>query len=142
MEKLKIAVVNGVNLNMLGTRDKSVYGEKTLEQINAKIKDFCDKQGVEAEFFQSNIEGELCEYIQKTNACGVVLNAGAYTHYSIALRDAISSRRDLKVVEVHISNIFAREEFRQKSVIAPVCAGSVIGFGEKGYILAIQSFLI
>lgn len=142
MKRLKIAVANGVNLNMLGMREKEVYGEKTLLEINAEIKAFCDKSGVDVEFFQSNIEGELCEFIQKTNADGVVLNAGAYTHYSIALRDAISSRSGLKVIEVHISNVFAREEFRQKSVIAPVCAGTVVGFGEKGYLLAIQSFLI
>ena len=142
MKKIKIACVNGVNLNMLGMRETSVYGEKSLNEINAEIKEFCDKAGVEVEFYQSNVEGELCEYIQKTNADGVVLNAGAYTHYSIALRDAISSRKDIKVVEVHISNVFAREEFRQKSMIAPVCAGSVIGFGEKGYLIAVQSFLI
>lgn len=142
MKRLKIAVANGVNLNMLGMREKEVYGEKTLLEINAEIKAFCDKSGADVEFFQSNIEGELCEFIQKTNADGVVLNAGAYTHYSIALRDAISSRSGLKVIEVHISNVFAREEFRQKSVIAPVCAGTVVGFGEKGYLLAIQSFLI
>lgn len=142
MKKIKIACVNGVNLNMLGMRETSVYGKKSLNEINAEIKDFCDKAGVEVEFYQSNVEGELCEYIQKTNADGVVLNAGAYTHYSIALRDAISTRKDLKVVEVHISNLFAREEFRQKSMIAPVCAGSVIGFGEKGYLIAVQSFLI
>lgn len=142
MKKIKIACVNGVNLNMLGMRETSIYGEKSLNEINAEIKEFCDKAGVEVEFYQSNVEGELCEYIQKTNADGVVLNAGAYTHYSIALRDAISSRKDIKVVEVHISNVFAREEFRQKSMIAPVCAGSVIGFGEKGYLIAVQSFLI
>lgn len=142
MKKIKIVCVNGVNLNMLGMRETSVYGEKSLNEINAEIKEFCDKAGVEVEFYQSNVEGELCEYIQKTNADGVVINAGAYTHYSIALRDAISSRKDLKVVEVHISNLFAREEFRQKSMIAPVCAGSVIGFGEKGYLIAVQSFLI
>lgn len=139
---MKIAYVNGVNLNMLGMREPEVYGTDSLEQINAKIKDFCGKNGVECEFFQSNIEGELCEYLQTVKADGVVLNAGAYTHYSIALRDAIASRPNLKVVEMHISNVFAREEFRQKSVIAPVCAGSVIGFGEKGYIIATQSFLI
>lgn len=139
---MKIAFVNGVNLNMLGLREPNVYGSESLEKINCEIKAFCDKNGVESEFFQSNIEGVLCEYLQKTDADGVVLNAGAYTHYSIALRDAIASRPNLKVVEVHISNVFAREEFRQKSVIAPVCAGSVIGFGKKGYIIAAQSFLL
>lgn len=139
---MKIACVNGVNLNMLGTREPEVYGEKNLEQINGEIKSFCEARGVKVEFFQSNIEGELCEYLQKVKADGVVLNAGAYTHYSIALRDAIASRPDLKVVEVHLSNLFAREEFRQKSVIAPVCCGSIIGFGEKSYLIAVQSFLI
>ena len=138
---MKIEVINGVNLNLLGTREKDIYGEKTLEEINSEIADFCDKKGVEVCFFQSNIEGEICERIQKSNADAIVLNAGAYSHYSIAIRDAILGAKK-KVVEVHISNLFAREEFRQKSVIAPVCAGTLCGFGYKGYMIAIESFLI
>ena len=138
---MKICVVNGVNLNMLGKRETEIYGSETLESINAEIQKYCEKRGVTVEFFQSNIEGEICEFLQNTNADGVVLNAGAYTHYSIAIRDAITASKKM-VVEVHISNLFEREEFRQKSVIAPVCCGTVCGFGKKGYILAIESFLL
>lgn len=138
---MKIEVINGVNLNLLGTREKDIYGEKTLEQINNGIARYCKQKGIEVTFFQSNIEGEICERIQKSNADGIVLNAGAYSHYSIAIRDAISGAKK-RVVEVHISNLFAREEFRQKSVIAPVCVGTLCGFGYKGYLLAIESFLI
>ena len=92
-------------------------------------------------FYQTNIEGEICERIQQSDADGIVLNAGAYTHYSIAIRDAITASNK-KVVEVHISNIFAREEFRSKSVIAPVCAGTICGFGINSYLLAIKSFCL
>lgn len=138
---MKIEVINGVNLNMLGTREKNIYGEKTLEEINSEIAIYCKKRDVEVVFFQSNIEGEICERIQKSDADAIVLNAGAYSHYSIAIRDAISGAQK-KVVEVHISNLFSREEFRQKSVIAPVCVGTLCGFGYKGYMLAIESFLI
>lgn len=138
---MKISVVNGVNLNMLGTREPEIYGSDTLEKINTEIKNYCDKIGVEVEFYQSNIEGEICEYLQNVTSDCVVLNAGAYTHYSIAIRDAISASKK-RVVEVHLSNIFAREEFRQKSVIAPVCEGTVTGFGKKSYIVAINSFLV
>ena len=138
---MKIEVINGVNLNLLGTREKQIYGEKTLEQINSEIADYCQKRGVEVTFFQSNIEGEICERIQQSNADAIVLNAGAYSHYSIAIRDVISGAQK-KVVEVHISNLFSLEEFRQKSVISPVCVGTLCGFGYKGYMLAIESFLI
>lgn len=138
---MKIEVINGVNLNLLGSREKDIYGEKTLEQINSEIAQLCKQKGIEVTFFQSNIEGEICERIQQSTADGIVLNAGAYSHYSIAIRDAISGAKK-RVVEVHISNLFAREEFRQKSVIAPVCVGTLCGFGYKGYLLAIESFLI
>ena len=138
---MKIEVINGVNLNMLGSREKNFYGEKTLEQINQEIALFCKENNVEVSFYQSNIEGEICERIQQSDADGIVLNAGAYTHYSIAIRDAITASNK-KVVEVHISNIFAREEFRSKSVIAPVCAGTICGFGINSYFLAIKSFCL
>ena len=138
---MKIEVINGVNLNLLGSREQDIYGEKTLEQINSEIAQLCKQKGIEVTFFQSNIEGEICERIQQSTADGIVLNAGAYSHYSIAIRDAISGAKK-RVVEVHISNLFAREEFRQKSVIAPVCVGTLCGFGYKGYLLAIESFLI
>lgn len=138
---MKIQVINGVNLNMLGNREKQFYGEKTLEQINQEIFAYCQKIGVEVDFYQSNIEGEICEKIQSCKADAIVLNAGAYTHYSIAIRDAIVASQK-NVVEVHISNVFAREEFRSKSVIAPVCKGTITGFGEKSYMLAISSFVL
>jgi len=138
---MKITVINGVNLNMLGTREPDIYGWKTLEQINAETEEFCKARNVAVEFFQSNIEGEICDAIQRCESDGIVLNAGAYTHYSIAIRDALKAK-GIRTVEVHLSNLFAREEFRQKSVIADVCDGTVTGFGEKGYLLAIESFLL
>ena len=138
---MKIEVINGVNLNLLGTREQNIYGQKTLQEINDEVSKFCAEKGVEVCFFQSNIEGEICQRIQNSTADAIVLNAGAYSHYSIAIRDAISGAKK-RVVEVHISNLFAREEFRQKSVIAPVCEGTVCGFGYKGYLVAIESLLI
>lgn len=138
---MKLTIINGVNLNMLGRREPDIYGAKTLNDIENDIREFCKNRNVECDFFQSNIEGEICEIIQNCNSDGIIINAGAYTHYSIAIRDAIKGR-GLPTVEVHLSNLFAREEFRQKSVIADVCAGTVIGFGEKGYFLAVESFLI
>lgn len=138
---MKLQVINGVNLNLLGEREPGVYGNKTLSDINAEIAAFCKSRGVEVDFYQSNIEGEICEKIQSAKCDGIILNAGAYSHYSIAIRDAITASRK-KVVEVHISNVFAREEFRHTSVIAPVCAGLIIGFKEKSYLLAVESFLV
>ena len=134
---MKFLFINGVNLNMTGKREKSVYGTLTLEQINAEIAahfkdDIC-------EFFQSNCEGEICTAIQSSDADAIILNAGAYTHYSYAIRDAIASV-DIPVVEVHMSNVHAREEFRSKSVLSEVCKGVVLGFGKNSYILAAESF--
>ena len=138
---MKFLVLNGVNLNMTGRREPSVYGGETPESINEELRIFCAEHGHGAEFFQSNSEGELCTQIQNAEGVydGVVLNAGAYTHYSYALRDAIASVR-VPVVEVHLSNIFAREEFRRKSVLTEVCAGAVLGFGKNSYTLALESF--
>ncbi len=138
---MKLQVINGVNLNLLGEREPGVYGNKTLSDINAEIAAFCKSRGVEVDFYQSNIEGEICEKIQSAKCDGIILNAGAYSHYSIAIRDAITASRK-KVVEVHISNVFSREEFRHTSVIAPVCAGLITGFKEKSYLLAVESFLV
>ena len=138
---MKLQVINGVNLNLLGEREPGVYGNKTLSDINSEIAAFCKSRGVEVDFYQSNIEGEICEKIQSAKCDGIILNAGAYSHYSIAIRDAITASRK-KVVEVHISNVFAREEFRHTSVIAPVCAGLITGFKEKSYLLAVESFLV
>lgn len=137
---MKLLILNGVNLNMTGVREKDVYGTQTLEDINLEItKRF---KNCEFEFYQSNIEGELCARIQcaeKQGFDGIVLNAGAFTHYSYALRDAIASVT-VPVVEVHMSNVHSREEFRHKSVISEVCRGVICGFGKNSYILAVESF--
>lgn len=137
---MKFLIINGVNLNLTGKREKSVYGSATLEDINARIAAFCAQNGDSADFYQSNIEGEL---VNKLHAAflnraydGIVLNAGAFTHYSYALRDAIAAI-DIPVAEVHISNVHAREEFRKKSVLSEVCKGVVCGFGEGSYLAAI-----
>lgn len=135
---MKFLFINGVNLNMTGMREKSVYGTQTLDEINAEITqhfkdDIC-------EFFQSNSEGEICSAIQSADDVdAIILNAGAYTHYSYAIRDAIASV-DTPVVEVHMSNVHSREQFRSKSVLSEVCKGVVIGFGKNSYILAAESF--
>ena len=133
-------IVNGVNLNLTGKREKSVYGTQSLEEINAQIASFCEKNGDSAEFFQSNIEGELVNALHRAflqgGYDGILLNAGAYTHYSYALRDAIASI-DIPVAEVHMSNVHAREEFRHTSVLSQVCKGVVCGFGANSYISAI-----
>ncbi len=135
----KILVLNGPNLNMLGVREPAVYGSQTLADIeNAMRAEFDGK--AELEFIQSNSEGTLVDAIQSTDADGIAFNAGAYTHYSYALHDAIKSIAS-PVVEVHISNVYKREEYRHKSVIAAACAGTVCGFGADSYYLAITALL-
>lgn len=141
---MKIAVVNGVNLKTLGEREPEIYGKTSLDNLNCELEKFAEEHGAMLEFFQSDIEGELCSFITSAKArgiSGIALNAGAFTHYSIALRDAIKAS-DVEVAEVHISNVFAREEFRKKSVIAPVCKGVISGFGTESYKLAVLSFLL
>ena len=137
---MKILVINGVNLNLTGKREQGVYGTETLEEINEKIKSFLEVNGDEVEFFQSNIEGELVNALHDAylgGSCdGIILNAGAFTHYSYALRDAIAAI-DIPVVEVHMSNVHARDEFRHKSVLSEVCRGVVCGFGAGSYIAAL-----
>ena len=137
---MKFLVINGVNLNLTGKREKSVYGTATLEEINAKIAKFCQENGDEAEFYQSNIEGELVNKLHEAylnKSCdGILLNAGAFTHYSYALRDAIAAI-DIPVVEVHMSNVHARETFRHTSVLSEVCKAVVCGFGAGSYFAAI-----
>ena len=137
---MNILIINGPNLNLLGARKPGIYGTETLEKINTYIKEsFKDD---EIEFFQSNHEGEIIDKIQAAHKkhLGIILNPGALTHYSIALRDAVEST-PLPVVEVHISNIFNRESFRSKSVVSPVCIGTISGFGKKSYILAVQALI-
>ena len=134
---MKFLFINGVNLNMTGAREKGVYGTETLEEINAQIK--AKFSGDECEFFQSNCEGEICTAIQSSDADAIILNAGAFTHYSYAIRDAIAAVKT-PVIEVHMSNVHAREEFRHKSVISEVCRGVICGFGKNSYILAAESF--
>lgn len=137
---MKVLVINGPNLNMLGVREPKHYGTSTLSQIIEYIEAYCSPLNIEVEFFQSNHEGALVDVIH--GAMGrfdsIVLNAGAYTHYSYAIRDAIAAI-DVPVVEVHISNIHARDEFRHTSVLAPVCAGQISGFGPDSYILGIMA---
>ena len=136
---MKIVVIQGPNLNMLGVREQQVYGPMKLEQIHAQMKEAADQNGVEIEFFQSNLEGELVDKIQECygEAHGMIINAAAYTHTSIAIRDAIAAV-NLPAIEVHISNIHRREEFRKENMIAPVCTSSIVGFGPFGYHLAMM----
>lgn len=140
---MRFLVLNGVNLNRTGLREKGVYGTETLADINREIEDYCKKGGDSVTFFQSNLEGELCSALhdaqQNDTADAIILNAGAFTHYSYAIRDAIASI-SLPVVEVHLSNIAAREEFRRHSVLSEVCKGTIFGFGKRGYLLAVDSF--
>ncbi len=137
---MKIFIINGPNLNMLGKREPGIYGSDTLESINEELSVLCKELGVEPEFYQSNCEGELIDIIHsaREKADGIVLNAGAYTHYSIAIRDAISAS-ETPCVEVHLSNVHKREEFRHKSVISAVCEGVICGFGKDSYRLAVMA---
>ncbi|MRI59184.1 MAG: type II 3-dehydroquinate dehydratase [Epsilonproteobacteria bacterium] len=134
---MKVMVIQGPNLNMLGIREQQIYGPMKLEDIHKQMKAFADANGMEIEFFQSNFEGEIIDKIQEClgDADGIIINAGAYTHTSIAIRDAIAAVQ-LPTIEVHLSNVYRREEFRQKSMLAPVCAGVITGFGPFSYHLA------
>lgn len=136
----KILVIHGPNLNLLGQREPNVYGKVTLDKINAELKALAKKEGVAIDAVQTNIEGEIVSHIQKAKKVykAIVINPGGYTHYSVAIRDAIASVK-IPTVEVHLSNIYSREEFRQKSVIAPVAAGQISGFGKDSYILGLRA---
>ncbi len=137
----RILIVNGPNLNLLGKREPDIYGTDTLDDLNQRLTDLAAELKVEPVFFQSNSESELIEFIQKEGfeADGLIINPGAFTHYSYALRDAIAAV-NIDAVEVHMSNIYAREEFRHKSVIAGVCQGHLVGFGFYGYAMALSWF--
>jgi 3-dehydroquinate dehydratase-2 len=136
---MRIMIINGPNLNLLGTREPSVYGKESFEDYFTRLQG--DFPHITLHYFQSNHEGELIDQLHNVGFSyeGIVLNAGAYTHTSIALADAISSIRT-PVVEVHISNVYDRESFRHHSYLSPVCKGIIVGFGLKGYALALQSF--
>ncbi len=133
---MKILVINGPNLNLLGEREPTIYGDESLKAINDELYEAAQ----ELTFFQSNSEGSIIDSIHaaRLDYAGIVLNAGAYTHYSYAIHDAINAIK-IPVIEVHLSNISSRDEFRKKSVIAPACAGSIAGFGKYSYMLAIQA---
>ena len=139
---IKILLIHGPNLNLLGEREPDVYGNMTLAEINQRLTALAKERGAELRIMQSNCEGEIINAIQeaRTWAGGLMINPGAFTHYSLAIRDALSAVR-LPAVEIHISNVFAREEFRHRSVIAPVCIGSVCGFGWRGYELGLIGLL-
>lgn len=133
---MKILIINGPNLNLLGKREPQIYGNQSFEIYLEELK---SKTTVDLDYFQSNIEGEIINSLQTSNHDGIIINAGGYTHTSVAIRDCISGI-DLPLVEVHISNITSREEFRHTSLISPVAIGCVFGFGLKGYELALRYF--
>ena len=142
MKKKRILIIHGPNLNLLGKREVQIYGRLTLSAINSHLKEFAQKKDFRLKIAQSNSEGTIIDHIQRANlwADGVVLNPGAYTHYSLAIYDAVKAC-DLPVIEVHLTNIYAREEFRRQSVIAPACWGQICGLGWRGYILALEALL-
>lgn len=139
---MKILIINGANLDMTGIREKELYGEKCLKSIEKDLIEYVENKGCMIECFQSNSEGEIIDKLHsaRENFDAVIINAGAYSHYSYAIRDALVSS-ELPAVEVHISNVFKREEFRQKSVLAAVCTGYISGLGVYGYKAAVDYFL-
>lgn len=139
---MKILVINGVNMNMLGFRETEKYGTMTLKDLEKDLYAFSFEHGIDLETYQSNIEGEIIEKIHsaKAGVDGIVINAGAYTHTSIAIRDAISAI-NIPTVEVHMTNIYKREEFRHHSYLAPVCVGQISGFGSNSYKLGIKAII-
>lgn len=139
-DKMKILVLNGPNINFLGIREKGIYGTEDYETLVSMINDKAAQLGIEAEVFQSNFEGALIDKIQENykTADAIIINPGAFTHYSYALRDALASV-EMPKIEVHISNVHKREEFRHTSVTAPVCMGQIVGLGLNGYLLAMEA---
>ena len=137
---MKILIINGVNMNMLGLRETDKYGAMTLNDVEKELYAYSFKLGIDIETYQSNLEGEIVEKIHstKSNFDGIVINAGAYTHTSVAIRDAISAV-NIPTVEVHMTNIYKREEFRHHSYIAPVCIGQISGFGVNSYKLGLKA---
>lgn len=140
LRRVRILFLNGPNLNLLGTREPEKYGRTTLAEIEARVRKRADELKATLDFRQSNLEGELVSWIQdaKGKFDWIILNAAAYTHTSIALRDAIAAVQ-VPAIEIHLSNVHAREEFRHKSLIAPVCRGQITGFGPTSYLLALEA---
>ncbi len=138
----KVMVIHGPNLNMLGKREPDIYGKDTLEEINSKLKKLGEKLGIDVDTFQSNYEGAIVEKIHETSGKykGLIINPAAYTHTSIAIRDALLLL-DIPVIEVHLSNIYKREPFRHKSMIADVVTAQIAGFGVQGYIMALEAII-
>lgn len=139
---MKILVINGPNINFLGIREKGIYGNQDYAYLEKLINDKANELGVEVEVFQSNHEGAIIDKIQQAyydKVDGIVINPGAFTHYSYAVRDALASVADIPKIEVHISNVHTREEFRHTSVTVPVCNGQVVGLGLKGYLYAMEA---
>ena len=139
---MKIMVINGPNLNMLGIREKGIYGTKSFEDICNYIQEEGKKRNHEITLLQSNYEGGIIDFLQRAyfeNFDGVIINPGAYTHYSYAIHDAIKGNTGIPTIEVHLSNIHSREDFRKVSVTAPACIGQLCGYGEKGYVLAMEA---
>lgn len=136
---MKVAIVNGANLNFLGIRETSIYGCETLDEINKNIENYLKETDIDVSFYQSNIEGEIVNYIHGLHKKFdyLIINPGAYTHYSIAIRDAILAV-GIKTIEVHLSNVDAREDFRKNSVISDIVVGKISGFGSYGYIMALE----
>jgi len=138
----KLLILHGPNLNLLGTREPEVYGDLTLDDINQRLIDIGEAADVEVKCLQSNSEGALIDALHEARAwaAGVVFNPGAYTHTSVALRDAITAI-EIPVIEVHLSNVYAREEFRHKSLLAAVCLGKITGFGWRSYLMGLQALI-
>ena len=137
--KKQLLVIHGPNINLTGIREPGVYGSESLAQINEEIRAYCEKEGFGCEICQSNHEGQIIDWLHGATGRvdGIILNAGAYTHYSYAIHDAIAAIK-IPCIEVHLSNIHGREEFRHHSVIAPVCVGQIAGFGKYSYLLALD----
>lgn len=138
---MRVLVIHGPNMNLLGKRDNSIYGNNSIDKVNNLIIEKANKVGIEVEVFHSNHEGEIIDKLQNTidsKIDGIIINPGAYTHYSIGIRDAIEIL-NIPIIEVHLSNINSREDFRRKSVIAPVCNGQISGLGVYSYLLALEA---
>jgi len=142
---MKLLVINGPNINFLGIREKGIYGSENYETLVKNIDEHAKKLNIEVEVFQSNSEGAIIDKLQESyysKVDGIVINPGAFTHYSYAIRDALASLEDIPKIEVHISNVHKREEFRHVSVTAPVCTGQVVGLGFKGYLYAMDALSV